>query len=73
MMINKNIPKYGTVPELGFIVMAKGAGIHESIGCEHSSAESVLAFLSWLEEDTARLEEFMPDSDHTKVKLLYIA
>lgn len=56
----------------GGIVMVKGEEIHESIGCSFDEREGVIEFFNWLIEDFDRLDEFMPDTDYTKVTEIYI-
>lgn len=56
----------------GYVVMAYGYGIHESIGCSFKKVEDALEFMFSFENDLESLDEFMQDSDYKDVTKLYI-
>lgn len=72
MIIDSNSIETARGSKEGFIVMAEGEGIKESIGCTIKSREGVLDFLNSFKNNQKDLEQFMPDSDYTKVTRLYI-
>lgn len=72
MLIDAESAKSARGSAQGFIVMAEGNGINESIGCEFATKDQALVFLSSFEGNKDVLAEYMPDSDFQSVTRLYI-
>jgi len=72
MIIDKESINTARGSNEGWIVMAEGDGINESIGCDIDTKEGVLDFLTSFTDNKEALAEFLPDSDYTKVTRLYV-
>lgn len=56
----------------GFLVMVRGEGINESIGCEFIDMKAMVDFMEYMAADPYRMDQFLPDSDYKDVRLIYI-
>jgi len=72
MFIDKKSASTARGSNQGFVVMAEGEDINESIGGEISTIEGTLEFLKSFTNNQEALAEYMPDSDYSKVTRLYI-